>query len=435
MRIRQTITSIMFSGILLTVCALPALGQTTVSHSMTIPASSVAKPSEGGTRAHTNVILGSGPMTGVPQPAGEPPFPGYFFETPASIACIYGLVPLTPGCNSNVVTENPSRGSRAIAIVDAYDYTAAAEDMAVFTSQFGVEPASSFQVVYAPFGGSTPGSCSTTGPGPEPASAAGTGWDIEESLDTQYAHAMAPQATLYLVEAQSESLPDLLCAVSVASNLVAQARGGEVSMSWGYSEPASFSAQYPMQTSMDPVFTKHGVVYFAAAGDGPGTLWPSTSPNVVSAGGTTLSTDATTGNFLLEDAWQDAGGGPSIVEPRPDYQNGIAYLVGKQRGTPDVAAVANPNTGVWIYNSTYFGYGAWGIVGGTSVASPVIAGIVNAAGSFSASSHDELGKIYSNPRGFTDTVFGNCGIYIGNFATLGWDFCTGWGSPRGYSGK
>jgi subtilase family serine protease len=334
-----------------------------------------------------------------------------------------------------VVTENPNGGSRAIAIVDAYDYSAAAADMAVFTSQFGVAPASNFHVVYAPFGGSTPGSCSTTGPGPEPASAAGTGWDIEESLDTQYAHAMAPQATLYLVEAQSESFADLLCAVTVASDLVAKAGGGEVSMSWGTGEPASFSAQYPAQTSMDPVFTQHGVVYFAAAGDSPGPLWPSTSPNVVSAGGTTLSTDATTGNFLLEDTWADAGGGPSTVESRPPYQNGIAYLVGTQRGTPDIAAVANPYTGVWVYNSTYLGFGAWWIVGGTSVATPLMAGVVNAAGSFSASSYQELSKIYSKPTGFTEILYGTCGLYIGNFAMPGWDFCTGWGSPRGYSGK
>ena len=433
MKIRQTSASLMVAAILLSVCALPMLGQTSVSNSIIIPQSSVAKSSDGGTWAHTNVILGSGPMTGVPQPAGEPPFPGYFYETPASIACIYGLVPPSAGCNPNVVTENPIRGSRAIAIVDAYDYTAAAADMAVFTSQFGVAPASNFQVVYAPFGGTTPGSC--TGPATEPASAAGTGWDIEESLDIQYSHAMAPRATLYLVEAQSGYFTDLLCAVSVASNLVALAGGGEVSMSWGASEPASFSAQYPTQTSMDPVFTKHGVVYFVGAGDSPGPLWPSTSPNVVSVGGTTLSTNATTGAFLLEDTWQDAGGGPSIVEPRPTYQNGIAYLVGTHRGTPDVAAVANPYTGVWIYNSTYFGYGAWGIAGGTSLATPLIAGIVNAADSFSTSSYDELSKIYSDPIGFTDTRYGTCGIYIGNFATLGWDFCTGWGSPQGYSGK
>ena len=252
-----------------------------------------------------------------------------------------------------------------------------------------------------------------------------------------------PPEPRYLVEAQSDYYVDLLCAVSVAGKLVAKAGGGEVSMSWGGEEPAYFNAQYPTQTSMDPVFTQRGVVYFASAGDSPGPIYPSTSPNVVSAGGTTLSTNATTGNFLFENAWQDGGGGLSIVESRPRYQDPIASLVGTQRGTPDVAADANPYTGVWLQDSFPVtgvspcnpGTPCWYIVGGTSVSAPMIAGIVNAADSFSESSHQELSKIYSKPFGFSDIVLGNCGLYIGNFATRGWDFCTGWGSPKGYFGK
>ncbi len=432
MKIRTTAVSLMVATILLSVCALTALGQTSVSNSITIPPSSVAKSSDGGARAYTDLIIGAGPMTGVPQPYGGPPFSGYFYETPASISCIYGLVPSILGCNPNVVAENPSRGGRAIALVDAYDYSAAAADLDVFTAQFGIA-AANIQVVYAPFGGTTPGSC--TGPATQPLSAAGTGWDIEEALDIQYSHAMAPQAALYLVEAQSSYFTDLLCAVSTASTLVAAAGGGEVSMSWGTGEPAYFNSQYPTQTSMDPVFTQKGVVYFSSSGDSPGPHWPSTSSNVVAVGGTTLSTNATTGNFLREESWADAGGGKSIVETRPTYQSNMAYLVGDQRGTPDMAAVANPDTGVWVYNSTAFGFGAWFIVGGTSVASPLVAGIVNASASFSTSSYLELSKIYAKPSAFTDITYGPCGLYIGNIAGIGWDFCTGWGSPRGYTGK
>ena len=117
--------------------------------------------------------------------------------------------------------------------------------------------------------------------------------------------------------------------------------------------------------------------------------------------------------------------------------------MGKQRGTPDVAAIANPYTGVWTQDSFPLEGGlactpktpCWYIVGGTSLSSPTIAGIVNAAGRFSESSHHELSQIYSNPSGFTDITLGTCGIYIGNLATAGWDFCTGWGSPMGYLGK
>jgi subtilase family serine protease len=426
-----------FGVVLIGLFAIIASGQTVVPRTVITPPSSIAHPEDGGLRAHTNIKILGGAMTHPSQTAG-PPFPGYFFETPASLACIYGLVPSSsPGCNPNVVTANPDRGSRAVAVVDAYDDPNAYSDLQTFSAQFGLAPItpSSFQVVYAPSGGLTPGSCATHPPGPQPPSAAPTGWDVEESLDIEYAHAMAPNATLYLVEAQSEYFTDLLCGVTVASNLVAKAGGGEVSMSWGTGEPAEFSAQYPLQTEMDPVFTKRGVVYFASAGDGPGAIWPSTSRSVVSAGGTTLSTDQTTGTFLVENTWQDGGGGLSAIEPRPPYQNGIAFLVGTQRGTPDIAAIANPNTGVWVLDTLVFGPGTWYIVGGTSVSSPLIAGIINAAGSFALSSPEELSGIYSHPFGFTDLTFGDCGIYIGNFATPGWDFCTGWGSPRGYSGK
>jgi kumamolisin len=408
-------------------CTTTALAQSQggrVSRTVTLPPSSVEKSADVGIRVHTNVrILSAEVGRGAPQAYG-PPFPGYFYETPASLACIYGLQPAFAGCNSNVVTANPVGGSRAIGIVDAYDYSVASSDLEAFTTQFGVEAVtpSSFQVVYAPFGGTAPGSC--VGPATQPASAAGTGWDIEEAVDIEYSHSMAPQARLYLVEAQSDSFADLLCAVSVASKLVAKDGGGEVSMSWGGSE---FSGE----TSADTVFTTHNVVYYAAAGDSPGTIYPSVSPNVVSAGGTTLSTNPVTGALELQNAWQDGGGGPAQFESRPSYQNGIASIVGTRRGTPDVSAVANLYTGVWVYNSTYSPPSVWWFVGGTSLATPLWAGISNNEGNFASSSSALLSRLYSEPYKFTDITFGNCGIYISNFAEPGWDFCTGLGSPAG----
>jgi len=440
--VRLAIAALLFAGCTATALAqnptLPqsSWGQTLISNNVVTPASSISNPADAGLRAHTNLKILGGAMTGAPEVTG-PPFPGYFFETPASIACIYELVAPWAECNPNVVTENPNRGSRALAVVDAYDDPNAYGDLQTFSAQFGLAPitSNSFQVIYAPSGGATPGSCATPPPGAQPPNAGPYGWDVEEALDIEYAHAMAPNAKLYLVEAQSSYFTDLLCAVTVAGNLVARAGGGEVSMSWGTGEPASFSAQYPTQTSMDPVFTKRGIVYFASAGDGPGAIWPSTSPNVVSAGGTTLSTSPTTGAFLEENTWQDGGGGLSTVESRPRYQDGIASIVGTMRGTPDIAAIANPNTGVWVLDTLVYGPGTWYVVGGTSVSSPLIASIVNAAGSFAESSYNELSGIYSRPLGFNDLTLGNCGLYIGNSAVPGWDFCTGWGSPKGYFGK
>jgi len=413
---------------LVTFGAIAASGQTAAPTQVTIPPSSISNPADTGLRAHTNLkIMGTGPMTSAPQTSG-PPFPGYLYETPASLACIYELVWPSPGCNPNVVTLNPNRGGKAIAIVDAYDDPNAYADLQAFSTQFGVQAITptSFKVVYAPAGGATPGSC--TGAATEPPNAAPFGWDVEESLDVQYAHAMAPKATLYLVEAQSNSFSDLFCAVSVASTLVASAGGGEVSMSWGGSE-------FSEETTVDPVLSTHGVVYFASSGDSPGVIYPSASPNVVAVGGTSLSTNFNTGTFEFENTWQDGGGGSSEFESRPHYQDRIARLVGSQRGVPDVAADANPYTGVWVLDTLVYGPGSWYLVGGTSVASPTFAGIVNAAGSFAPSTAAELDTIYKFPFGFEDITVGNCGPYMGSWATRGWDFCTGVGSPRSYFGK
>jgi subtilase family serine protease len=369
-------------------------------------------------------------MTGTPDRNGPPFGPGLFYETPASIACIYGFQPPVAGCNPYTTEADPVGGGKAIAIVDAYDNPNALADFQVFNAQFGVTPVTpaSFVVVYAPRGGATPGSCKNDAP-PKPPPAAGTGWDIEASLDVQWAHAMAPLATLYLIEAQSNSFADLFCAVSFAGTLLStRYNGGEISMSWG-------GGEFPAETAADPVFTAPGVVYFASTGDAPGTQYPSVSPNVVAVGGTTLSRNPVTGNFIFENAWQDTGDGISRFESRPAYQSGIAALVDK-RGVPDVAADANPSTGVWVFNSSFVGIPAWFVVGGTSVASPMWAGIANAAGSFSPSSAAELTKLYGDPPpDFNDITVGVCGPFGGYMAAAGWDLCTGLGGPNTYTGK
>ena len=349
------------------------------------------------------------------QPQELPPFAGYFYETPASIACVYKLVEVTVnGCNPNVTTANPTGGNKAIAIVDAFDDPTAASDLATFSSQFGIA-AADFTVVYA----------QGTVPGEDPTG----GWEIEESLDIEWAHAMAPAAKIFLVEAKNNSFTNLFNAVVVASNLVAANGGGEVSMSWGGGEFAS-------ETLYDAFFSTPKVVYFASAGDSPGTLYPSVSPNVVSAGGTSISRDSASGKFLMESSWQDAGGGPSLVEPRPSFQNGVKSVVGATRGTPDLSFDANPNTGVWVYDTnTVLGIG-WYVVGGTSVSSPSLAGIVNAANSFLVSSPAENTLLYNGkPKDFNDITYGNCGLYISNLADNGYDPCTGIGTVKTLKGK
>jgi subtilase family serine protease len=250
---------------------------------------------------------------------------------------------------------------------------------------------------------------------------------LESSLDIEYAHAMAPNAKIYLVEAASNSYADLNQAVSMASSLVAAAGGGQVSMSYGGDE---FSGE----NANDTVFNTTGVVYFASTGDAPGTEYPSVSDKVVGVGGTSISRNPSTGNFVQEGKWQQTGGGPSLYYAKPTYQKGV--VAGTQRGAPDVSAVADPDMGAYVYS----GYnGGWLIVGGTSLAAPVFAGVVNGAGIFRSSSADFLTFIYANkqlPKTYTfaDIANGNCGPYAGYITAAGYDFCTGLGSPRGTLG-
>jgi subtilase family serine protease len=256
------------------------------------------------------------------------------------------------------------------------------------------------------------------------------GWEIEEALDIQWAHAMAPNAKLYLVEARSSSLSDLFVAIDKASALVAAAGGGEVSMSWG-------SGEFSTEASYDTHFAQANVVYFASAGDSAGTEYPCVSSKVVCVGGTTIRRNPSNNNFLAETAWEDTGGGVSPYVAKPSYQSKITSIT--TRGVPDVALAADPNSGAWVRYTPSDGSAgpAWYIVGGTSWASPSFAGIVNLAGKFSASSTVELTTIYGGmgSANFNDITAGWCGPSAGWSAVAGWDPCTGIGSNAGKLGK
>jgi len=196
---------------------------------------------------------------------------------------------------------------------------------------------------------------------------------------------MAPSARIILVEAASNSLT-LLAAETKAATLVAAAGGGEVSNSWS-------GGEFSGETSLDSHFIESGVVFFASTGDFPGTAWPSVAPNVVAAGGTTISRNPSTLAFITERPWAETGGGRSLFESIPTYQTSIAGIVGSSRGVPDVSFDADPDTGVWVFDSTPVegstagccGVKGWWIVGGTSVSSP-LAGVANSAGHFATSS-------------------------------------------------
>jgi subtilase family serine protease len=390
-----------------------------------LPESSIQRPADRGVRAHTHLQFFV-PDGGLPMTAANTP--GGFYETPASLACVYHLVTAITGCSPARATAVSAHGNNVIAIVDAYDNPNAQADLAQFAAEFGLPAPSkaNFEVVYAKKGSST----TTTTPPPEDSTG---GWELEESLDVQMAHAMAPHAKVILVEAHSSSFSDLFPAVTLASNLVAAAGGGEVSMSWG-------TGDFAGETAYDTYFQTPGVVYFASAGDSAGVSYPSSSPYVVSAGGTTINRNAATGNYEAESAWGYTGGGATPNEPTPSYQSALASTLGGDRGTPDLAFNADPRTGVWIYDTfPYEGTAStWWIVGGTSESSPGLAGLVNAAGGFAQSTNAELTLAYGNrgnAKDFHDVTLGNCGDYAGLLAAKGWDFCTGIGSIYGLTGK
>ena len=250
------------------------------------------------------------------------PVAGYAAETPASLACLYGLVSVVAGCNPVTLTTVASGGSRAVAIVDAYDYPTALADLAAFSKQFGLPAptATTFSVVYQ----------GTAKPGPDPYCSMYGGWSCwaaEAALDIEMAHAMAPAAHIYLVEANSNANADLLAAVKKAITLVQAAGGGEISMSWG-------GGEYSAETQSDGMFVGASVVFFASSGDGEGTIYPSVSPNVVAVGGTTISRNPSTLAYQGEIAWEDTGGGYSLYESRPAFQSSISTLVGAHSRRP-----------------------------------------------------------------------------------------------------
>ena len=374
-----------------------------------IPASSIEHPEDIGVRAHTNfeIFIPYGQQPNLPAP---PPNA----ETPASLACVYQLVPQVPGCPISGTTQNPSGGFGAVVIVDAYDNPYAEQDLSTYSSQFGLPSCTKangcFSQVYAN--------------GHQPQNNPG-GWSLEEALDIEMAHAMAPNAKIILVEAASNSYSDLYQAEDVAGTQLQQAGGGTISNSWSGSE-------YSTETSDDSHFKATGAVYFASTGDGGAPVgFPAASPYVVAAGGTTI---IRSGGSVSEQGWYGSGGGPSTYEARPAYQNLIQKIVGTHRGTPDFSADANPTTGPAMYDADG-GYN-WLQIGGTSVSSPLLAGLVNTAGHHAKSTNQELSGLYPYARKhykkvWRDETVGNNGYSC----MVGWDYVTGIGSPLTYVGK
>lgn len=374
-------------------------------------------------------------------------------ETPCSLGSLYVGSPSGTPCKPSFNAKGgPSAlGYGAIAIVDAFDNPDAAKDIAEFTSHFGL-PEANFVKIYA----NGNGSCNTP--------AANADWALEESLDIEWAHVFAPNAAIVLVEACSNSSADLIYAEEVAFQYIVKnyPTGGQVSNSWGGGESSSQianDAKFADFTYNAATGYKTHILALASAGDsGEGAGWPSTDPWVVSAGGTTVLRDSSTHNVVSESCWAGSGGGISAIEtyktsftggnmgPWADYQYPIYGQA--NRATPDLSFDADPASGVYVVSNYN---GGWFVVGGTSVSSPSLAGIINRAG-------NRLGSVSLNAVTGNNAYFSNAEntmIYAqlpekdnrgyhfydvktgsnGASAVAGYDLCTGVGTPRGNEDK
>jgi hypothetical protein len=340
---------------------------------------------------------------------------------------------------------------QTIAIIDAYDNPAIYQGLDQFDTQFGKTvsgptlydqygPASSFLTVLNQDGQPIPL------PATDPTGAGTANWESEEALDVEWTHALAPGAQLILVEANSQSLSDLMAAVVTAAN---QPGVSVVSMSWGFTEGQAVLQQD--EAYYDHDFTTpagHQPVTFLASTGDFGTAnpeYPAFSPNVVAIGGTTLELNADNSHHS-ETGWGyyssqvgafiASGGGTSLYEPQPVYQQG-AQSTGS-RSTPDVSLVADPNTGAWIVDTYNLSAdNPWEVVGGTSLSAPSWAGLIAVVnqgrvaaglGTLSSSAGTMIQQaLYTAPQSdFHRITSGTNGGYN---ATAGYNMVTGLGTP------
>ncbi|MGC2108720.1 MAG: hypothetical protein WA655_04340 [Candidatus Korobacteraceae bacterium] len=428
-----------------------------------IPESSIQRPEDLGLRAHTNIVLFS--LDGVRPLVLRQPSDAQSVindssvsvpETPASLGCVYLKNPNYSGCvpNSASGTGGPSpAGYGAIALVDAYDNPDAATDLQTFDSYWGLPAPPHFIKVLATnasLGCGTP--------------VANAGWSLESSLDIEYAHVFATSAAIILVEASNNSDTCLFYAEQVAFNylILHYTYAGQVSNSYGGGEFSGQTAYDPYFASWNYTYNKQVTAFASTGDDGCGVEYPSSNPWVIAAGGTTVLRNSSDHSFSSEACWGGSGGGTSTVEtyatswtggsntgPWANYQYPVFGEA--NRSVPDISFDADPHSGAYVYSQ--YGGGGWVVVGGTSLASPSLAGIVNRSnnklGSFFdtpvTGNHDffanqEDNLIYAQmpahsdyTRNWYDVKTGSNGC--SNSATTAYDFCTGVGSPRGTIGK
>jgi len=311
---------------------------------------------------------------------------------------------ISPDIIKSIYNLPKSGGHGTIAIIGAYDDNTIENDLDVFGKTFNLPECTTkngcFEKHLINSGTKT-----------------NSGWNMETTLDIEWAHAIAPNAKILLVSAKTPSGANLLKAVDYATSrndVIA------ISMSFG-------GAEFPEEANLDSHFkSKSGAIFFASSGDnGWGASWPASSPNVVSVGGTSLSLKAS-GALASESAWSGSGGGVSAYESEPNYQKD--YSIPKSSGMraiPDVSYNADPKSGFSIYTK-----GKWYVVGGTSAGAPQWAAIQSLGLSvkneklYADKSSDSFANFF---RDIISGSNGDCKYYCD--ARKHYDYITGLGSP------
>jgi len=317
---------------------------------------------------------------------------------PADLHSAYGL-PSTGGSGATV------------AIVDAYDDPNAEADMAKYRSQYGLPSCTTANGCFRKVGQS----------GTSSLPSADAGWAEEISLDLDMVSATCPSCHVLLVEASSASMANLGKSVNTAVSLGAK----YVSNSYGGGESSS-------DTSYDSSYFNHpGVAITVSAGDsGYGAEYPAASRYVTAVGGTSLRKDSSSRGWT-DTVWNGTGSGCSAYDGKPSWQKDTGC---SRRSIADVSAVADPATGVAVYD-TYGGDTGWEVFGGTSASSPIIASVYALAGTPSSGS-TPASFPYAHPGSLNDVVSGSNGSCSSSASYLckagsGYDGPTGLGTPKG----
>jgi subtilase family serine protease len=298
----------------------------------------------------------------------------------------------------------PAGDHQTVAVVDAYNDPHAESDLAAYRAHYNLPPCTTANGCFR--------KVNQTGGTTYPAN--NVGWAEEISLDLDMVSAACRSCHILLVEANTASFANLRTAVNYAATQGVAA----ISNSYGGADTAQSSA-----------YDHPGIAVTASTGDsGYGIQSPASYDSVIAVGGTSLHRASSTPRGWRETAWNRAGSGCSTRNAKPSWQTSATRCSGK--AAADVSAVADPQTGVAVYDTFGTG-GTWLVLGGTSASSPIIASVYAMGGNLSGY---PAAYTWGNTAGLNDVTAGSngsCSPSVWCHAGAGWDGPTGLGTPNG----